>query len=320
MKKLILTFLFISAIVYGQTTESEPNDTPCEANLVEGTGNSHQGTTIAGDTDCWIIPAGSTGKISNINSTGNIDLNFEINYMSDCNTVSSLIYSGEKPPNNIQLDPNLSVVICITSNYPTITNYSVVINVNGTVLPVELTSFNAKVTSDDFIELSWVTATEINNYGFDIQRQYQNSLWETMGFVEGYGNSNSPKYYSFRDQTVGTGDYAYRLKQIDLDGQYELSDVVEISVQASEELTLNRNYPNPFNPTTVISYSIPNEDHVTLEIFDVLGNKISQLENGYKSAGNYSYEFDATKLTSGIYFYTLKTSNFVETKKMLLMK
>ena len=86
------------------------------------------------------------------------------------------------------------------------------------------------------------------------------------------------------------------------------------------DYSLSQNYPNPFNPTTTITYSIPDNGNVTLNIYDVLGNKIIQLENNNKTAGSYSTFFDASDLTSGIYFYTIRANNFVETRKMLLMK
>jgi Secretion system C-terminal sorting domain len=186
-------------------------------------------------------------------------------------------------------------------------------------LPVEMTSFSV-VLSNKLAQLNWETATEVNNYGFEIQRLAEDSDWSKVGFVQGHGNSNSPKYYSFTDAAIHNGDYSYRLKQIDIDGQYEYSDVVEIKLSAPEDFVLNKNYPNPFNPTTMITYSIPRDAIVILSIYDILGNEVAILENGYKSAGSYSNSFDATNLTSGIYFYTIRSGNFYDTKKMLLMK
>ena len=192
-------------------------------------------------------------------------------------------------------------------------------------LSVELTSFKISIV-DENVELSWDTATEVNNYGFEIERQYQvssskNQGWQNIGFVEGYGNSNSPKSYTFTDESVeSAGKYSYRLKQIDIDGQFEYSDLVEVNIALPSKLELLQNYPNPFNPTTSISYAIPNDGFVTLTIYDILGNEVIQLENSNKAAGTYSKTFDAAELTSGIYFYTLRSGKYVETKKMLLMK
>ncbi|MBK8944021.1 MAG: T9SS type A sorting domain-containing protein [Ignavibacteriae bacterium] len=192
-------------------------------------------------------------------------------------------------------------------------------------LPVELTSFTLNL-SENKIELNWETATEVNNYGFEIERLKTNiiikdSEWEKIGFVEGHGNSNSPKYYSFKDNLLETsGKYSYRLKQIDIDGTFEYSDIVETNVSSPQNFELRQNYPNPFNPVTSITYSIPNDGHVELGIYDILGNEVEIVENGIKPAGSYTFSFDASKLTSGIYFYKIKTNNFISIKKMMLMK
>ncbi len=192
-------------------------------------------------------------------------------------------------------------------------------------LPVELTSFTLNL-SENKIELNWETATEVNNYGFEIERLktnliIKNSEWEKIGFVEGHGNSNSPKYYSFKDNLLETsGKYSYRLKQIDIDGIFEYSDVVETSIGAPQNFELGQNYPNPFNPVTSITYSIPNDGHVELGVYDILGNVVEIIENGIKPAGIYTFSFDGSNLASGIYFYKIKANNFISIKKMLLMK
>ncbi|MBK7105505.1 MAG: T9SS type A sorting domain-containing protein [Ignavibacteriae bacterium] len=192
-------------------------------------------------------------------------------------------------------------------------------------LPVELTSFTLNL-SENKIELNWETATEVNNYGFEIERLktnliIKNSEWEKIGFVEGHGNSNSPKYYSFKDNLLETsGKYSYRLKQIDIDGTFEYSDVVETNIGAPQNFELRQNYPNPFNPVTSITYSIPTDGHVELGIYDILGRDVAIIENGIKPAGVYTFSFDASNLTSGIYFYKIKTNNYISIKKMLLMK
>ncbi len=165
---------------------------------------------------------------------------------------------------------------------------------NQTPLPVELTSFSYSIF-DNAINLEWQTATEINNYGFEIERQIlkqvqnDSEVWEKVGFAEGHGNSNSPKEYSFIDQSVQNGKYSYRLKQIDFDGQFEYSDEIEIEVNfLPTEFALFQNYPNPFNPTTTIKYSIPTVEtghapslqlNVTLKVYDILGNEIATLVN-----------------------------------------
>ena len=187
-------------------------------------------------------------------------------------------------------------------------------------LPVELVSFNGSI-SNDFVQLSWVTATEVNNYGFEIERFLNEYDWEKIGFVEGAGNSNSPINYLYIDKAVqSSGKYSYRLKQIDIDGTYSYSGIVELNVTAPENYELKQNFPNPFNPTTSISYSTPNDGQVILVLYDLSGSEITVLFNEYKTAGNYSYTFDASNLPSGMYFYKIRSGDFVQTKKMLLMK
>ncbi|MGD8781551.1 MAG: T9SS type A sorting domain-containing protein [Ignavibacteria bacterium] len=193
---------------------------------------------------------------------------------------------------------------------------------NG-VLPVELTSFSALIL-DNAVELNWNTATEVNNYGFEVERcetqDVRSEMWEKIGFVNGHGNSNSPKSYSFTDTPTGGTTFKYRLKQIDFDGAYEYSDEVEVSLDAITEYSLEQNYPNPFNPTTTIKYQIPETGNVTLKIYDVLGREVKTLVNETQIIGVYSVEFNASKLASGVYISRLTAGNFVEKRKMLLVK
>jgi hypothetical protein len=193
---------------------------------------------------------------------------------------------------------------------------------NASALPVELTTFTVSV-KDAAVKLNWETETEVNNYGFEVERFALNSksqAWDKIGFVNGNGNSNSPKNYSFVDNSIVSGKYSYRLKQIDNDGKFEYSNAIEVNFGTPMKYTLNQNYPNPFNPSTVISFSVPVTAHVTLKIYDVLGNEVATLINSEKPAGVYEVEFNASELTSGIYFYKLQTGSFIETKKMLLIK
>ncbi len=205
---------------------------------------------------------------------------------------------------------------------------------SNSALPVELTSFSANAQQDGVL-LSWKTATEVNNYGFEIERSVaqivkQSNEWEKIGFVEGHGNSNSPKQYKFLDNSVTGGKYIYRLKQIDTDGSYKYSKLIEVNTELPGRFELLQNYPNPFNPTTTIKYSIPTssplakgrteEGFVTLKVYDVLGREIKTLVNKKQSPGNYTVEFNAANLPSGLYFYKLTAGSFSQTKKMILMK
>ncbi|MFC2103182.1 T9SS type A sorting domain-containing protein [Bacteroidota bacterium] len=186
-------------------------------------------------------------------------------------------------------------------------------------VPVELASFNG-IFSKGQVLLNWETATEVDNYGFDIMKRVNGSAWKTLGFVEGNGNTNSPRIYSFTDRKLFDGAFFnYRLKQIDTDGKFEYSKIIEIEINPND-FVLYQNYPNPFNSITAISYQIPETGLVTLKIYDVLGKKVAILVNENKEAGNYQVNYDATKLTSGIYFYRMQTENFVDTKNMILVK
>ena len=208
-------------------------------------------------------------------------------------------------------------------------------------VPVELTSFFS-IVQDNTVILKWETATEVNNYGFQVEQASSSTTpsqdWIEIGFVEGAGNSNSPKEYSFADENPPSGKIQYRLKQIDIDGSFTYSEVVEVENNIPTKFELYQNYPNPFNPTTTINYviaSIQRRDainrvstenrneatvQVLLKVYDALGRKVATLVNKKQAQGKYSVQFNATGLPSGIYFYTLRADNFVQTRKMILMK
>ncbi|MFB3056892.1 MAG: T9SS type A sorting domain-containing protein, partial [Ignavibacteriaceae bacterium] len=186
-------------------------------------------------------------------------------------------------------------------------------------LPVELTSFAATVDEAE-VTLSWSTATETNNQGFEVQRSTINIEYEKIGYAAGFGTTTDPKAYTYTDTDVFAGTYTYRLKQIDLDGSYEYSPEVSVEVTPPIEYSLGQNYPNPFNPSTSIKYSIPEGGFVTLDVYNLLGEKVTSLVNGVQEAGRYEINFDASNLASGIYVYSLRSGSFNLVKKMLLMK
>jgi len=169
-------------------------------------------------------------------------------------------------------------------------------------VPVELTSFLVKSNGNEVV-INWSTATETNNSGFSIERKTYNTEYSEIGFVLGFGTTTEPKSYSYTDLKVSTGIYKYRLKQIDFDGSYEYSSEVEIEVSIPLEITLEQNYPYPFNPNTVISFQLPVNGEVILNVYDILGNKVATLVNEFKPAGSYEVEFNASTLSSGVYFY-----------------
>ncbi len=185
-------------------------------------------------------------------------------------------------------------------------------------VPVELTMFNV-LKDDNIVKLLWNTATEVNNYGFDIERK--KDKWENIGFVEGNGNSNSPKDYTYADTLKMPGIYFYRLKQIDTDGQFEYSQEVKIDMgDIIKGYELMQNYPNPFNPETKIGFKIPERSNVKLTIYDIIGNTVSTLVDKQLEPGYYEEPFDGKALSSGVYFYRLQTENSSLSGKMMLMK
>ncbi len=239
----------------------------------------------------------------------------------------------------------LTTVLSVTDNFvnPGVDNI-----VMDASLPVELTSFTAVVNGSN-VNLKWQTATEVQNYGFEVQRsaaegeprqgrevggqRSEVSNWEKIGFVQGAGNSNSPKYYSFTDQPTGGTSFSYRLKQIDNDGHYKYYDAITVTLSSSGKAELMQNSPNPFNPTTAIKFFLPNSSDVTIKIYDMLGREVTTLVNNQTEAGYHivywngrdSYGRDAA---SGVYLYRLtvenlggsRTGSFSETKKMNLLK
>ncbi|MBZ0180161.1 MAG: T9SS type A sorting domain-containing protein [Melioribacteraceae bacterium] len=196
-------------------------------------------------------------------------------------------------------------------------------------LPVELVFFSAKLL-DNKVELKWKTLTEKNNMGFDIERSCNESEFERIAFVEGNGTTVEENDYLFIDANLEKGDYEYRLKQIDYDGFYEYSNTISISVDelVPSEFELYQNYPNPFNPVTKIQYSIPSvitseakqSLNTTLKVYDIIGREVAVLVNEQKEPGVYEVTFDASKLSSGLYFYSLSAAGKTITKKMMLLR
>ena len=187
------------------------------------------------------------------------------------------------------------------------------------IIPVELTSFTATVLNNG-VSLKWSTATELNNHGFEIQRKVLDGEFATVAFVKGQGTTTQKNDYSFVDKNLDACKYSYRLKQVDLDGKYEYSKIVEVEVITITSYSLEQNYPNPFNPSTTITYSIPQNSLVSLKVYNVLGSEVTELVNGQVEAGNHKVNFNGYNLNSGVYFYTIKAGNFSETKKFTLMK
>jgi len=189
---------------------------------------------------------------------------------------------------------------------------------------IELSTFNARVIKND-VHLSWQTKTKVNSYKFKIERiSSEDMIWKNIGEVKVSDNSNSPKFYSFKDKNLAGGIYSYRLKIIYNDNSFEFSDEIHTEINYTDNFELSQNFPNPFNPSTIITYKLPEKSFVSLKVFNVLGNEITTLVNEEKPAGIHNVKFDVLELpkelSNGTYFYRLKVGNFTETKKMIYIK
>lgn len=197
----------------------------------------------------------------------------------------------------------------------------------ASIIPVELVSFTGLLNENN-VELSWITASEINNKGFEVQRRLNQKIsvgedfneWITLAFVNGKGTSTELNSYKFIDKNPEPGKYSYRLKQIDFDGSFNYSNIIELEILSPEEFILEQNYPNPFNPVTVISYQLSVNSYVTLKIFDILGKEVETLVNEQQQAGSYKVQFNASHLASGVYLYKLQAGSFTAVKKFVFMK
>jgi len=194
----------------------------------------------------------------------------------------------------------------------------IAINWNS-ALPVELSSFTSFVNKNS-VKLSWQTAFELNNQGFSIERKSAGEFTE-VAFISGVGNSNIAHDYNYEDREIPTGNYTYRLKQVDFNGNFEYYNLTaEVSVGVPKQFKLLQNYPNPFNPVTNIEFELPQNSFVEIKVFDIIGKEISFVVNQSLTAGYYKYKFDASNLSSGTYFFRIRADKFTDMKKMTVLK
>ena len=191
-------------------------------------------------------------------------------------------------------------------------------------MPIELSSFTANVANKRDVILSWNTASETNNKGFDIERKLGDN-WVKAGYIDGKGTTTVPTSYKFEDRKLATGKYSYRLKQIDYNGNYayyNLNGIIEVGVPGKYDLS--QNYPNPFNPTTKIDYDLPYDSKVTMKLYDMGGREIMTLVSGQRTAGYYTETVNLSHLSSGAYFYRISANgngqDYTMTKKLMLVK
>lgn len=207
-------------------------------------------------------------------------------------------------------------------------NEGYVVGENGIILkttqggiPVELSSFTVNVDGNNII-LNWSSSSELNNRGFEIEKSADKNIWQTIGFVKGNGTTTEINNYSFTDylNDNNTQKLFYRLKQIDYDGNFEYSYIVEVEVGNPSDFFLSQNYPNPFNPETTIKYQLPVNGFVSLKIFNILGQEVKILVNEFQETGYYNIKFNSVGLPSGIYLYKIQAGDFISIKKMMILK
>ncbi|MFH1195170.1 MAG: T9SS type A sorting domain-containing protein [bacterium] len=186
-------------------------------------------------------------------------------------------------------------------------------------VPVELAAFTGNV-ADNCVELNWITETELNNSGFEVQRKFKNDHFKNVAFVKGQGTTSERNNYHFFDRNLSGGQYTYRLKQIDIDGTYEYSQEITFEISKPATYSLSDNFPNPFNPSTNIVFSIPEKTNVKIKVFNLLGVEVKTLVDEFFEAGEHKVVFNAEALSSGVYLYNIKAGNFSETKKMILIR
>ena len=296
--------------------------------LISPVGSSHDfANSLSIQSDGKLILSGYTQNgsrfnnfVMRFNTDGTVDNTFGSNgiLISIWGTSSEFTYAS-----TLQSDGNI-LTGGFASNGGTYSPFTIIRYINTSALPVELSSFSASVSGQN-VNLVWATATEVNNLGFEIERskvkgQNSNNEWEKLSFVKGAGNSQTSHSYQYTDSDLNDGKFEYRLKQINLDGSFTYSNIVNAEIISTVKYTLEQNYPNPFNPTTTISYSLPKASNVKLTIYNLLGQEVTTLVNSFNDAGKHSVQFNASNLSSGVYIYSIKADKFSATKKLLLLK
>ncbi len=196
--------------------------------------------------------------------------------------------------------------------------------------PVSLTCFDGK-SIDRGIDLFWETGSEIDNYGFYVQRReaHMNEMWKDIAFLKGKGMSSSIVRYSYCDEDVILNKtYEYRLNQVDLNGKKDCGHIFPaITLTYTHEglCILEQNFPNPFSETTTLSFSVPEKSRVTLEVLDIFGNVVRTIVDQDLDASSYNYQWDrqcndGSYASSGTYVYRLTAGDVVRTGKMTLIR
>ncbi len=203
-------------------------------------------------------------------------------------------------------------------------------NLSSSALPIEIASFSGRVDDSRNAVLEWATVSEVDNFGFEVQKSTEaltGYVTIPNSFVPGHGTTNVRQSYSFRDVTAKEGLWYYRLKQADLDGTLHYTEgfrleipATSVTIEIPTVVSLAQNFPNPFNPTTMIRYSLPSDLQVDLQVYNALGETVADLVHGMEKAGSHEVSFGSTSLSSGIYFCRLKAGGTVQTRRLLLLR
>lgn len=254
----------------------------------------------------------------------------------DSNADSSFVYSSNRTgfytrliaPGTYTVKVSAGTYFTKTISGVSVTNkHTTVLNIpllTTSPIPVELTSFTAN-SSNNGITLNWATATETNNKGFEILRKTEKSNWANIAFVDGKGTTTEVNNYSFTDKVAESGKYQYQLKQVDYDGSVNYSSIVEADFAPVFNYELVGNYPNPFNPSTNIVFSLPVASQVNISVYNLIGQKVCDLTNQLYIAGKHEIKFNADNLSAGIYIYKMNAqgtnnTHFTSSHKMMLLK
>ncbi|TAL68945.1 MAG: T9SS type A sorting domain-containing protein [Bacteroidetes bacterium] len=198
-------------------------------------------------------------------------------------------------------------------------------------IPVELTSFNGQVRGNR-VDLFWETASELNNYGFHVEKAVDadndDYKWNTIGFVKGQGSTNSVTDYNYTDNNIEYGKtYHYRLRQVDLNGTQSCesySNIVTLTIDGNGDIVLEPNAPNPFNNSTKIAYYLPDNKNVKIDVLDIYGNVIKSLVNKSESGQKYidwnGTDENGNKVSSGTYILRLVAGDEIRTCKMTVVR
>jgi len=267
-------------------------------------------------------------------SSNQIGINIELNNLNEGTLVAqypnwtdvvTINFTTDDPDSYAHLTWDSSANVFFGDDESTLWNTESFDEEVTTPIPVELTSFTASTVNGKVL-VSWQTATEINNAGFSLEKSKDNISYKEIAFIHGHGTTTYKSDYSYTDNSTLSGKYYYRLRQVDLDGSFEYSDIVEVDVNIPIKFLLDQNYPNPFNPSTTIRFALPTKAKVNIRLYNTLGQEVANiLSSEQLDAGIHETIFNASNFSSGVYFYRLEAkgedgSNFAKTKRMLLIK